>query len=117
MNHDISIHDHNAVIVTDRLNNCVQCFTIDGQFTAILDIADNQFPRGMFVLADQSVVVTAGSGGFDKILIVKEGEKLISFGKKGRKAGEFNLQMGVTMDNDGCIVVADHWNKRIVVLT
>ena len=97
--------------------NVLQCFTIDGQFIAILDIADNQFPRGMFVSADQSVVVTAGSGGFDKILIVKEGEKLISFGKKGWETGEFNLPVGVTMDNDGCIVVADHWNKRIVVLT
>ena len=83
-----------------------------------MDIADNQFPRGMFVSADQSVVVTAGSGGSDKILIVKEVEKLISFGKKGREAGEFNLPMGVIMDNDdGCIVVADHWNKRIVVHT
>ena len=42
--YDIAIRNHNAVIVTDRLNNRVQCFTIDGQFTAILDIADNQFP-------------------------------------------------------------------------
>ena len=95
----------------------MRCFTIDGQFTATLDIADNQFPRGMFVSADQSVVVTAGSGGSYKILIVKEGEKLISFGKKGQEAGEFKLPMGVAMDNDGCIVVADHWNKKIVVLT
>ena len=51
------------------------------------------------------MVITAGSGGSDKILLVKEGEKLISFGKKGREAGEFNLPMGVAMDNDGHIVV------------
>ena len=41
--YDVAIRDHNAVIVTNRLNNHVQCFTIDGQFTATLDIADNQF--------------------------------------------------------------------------
>ena len=104
--YDVAIRDHNAVIVTDQLNNRVQCFTMDGQFTATLDIADNQFPRGVFVSADQSVVVT--SGGSDKILLVKEGEKLISFGKKGWEAGEINLPMGVAMDNDGRIVVADH---------
>ena len=115
--YNVAIRDHNAVIVTDRLNNRVQCFTMDGQFTATLDIADIQFPRGVFVSADQSVVVTAGSRGSDKILIVQEGEKLISFGKKGREAGEINLPMGVTMDNDGRIAVADHWNKKIVVLT
>ena len=63
------------------------------------------------------MVVTAGFGGSDKILLVKEGEKLISFGKKGREPGEFNLPMGVAMDNDGHIVVADHWKKSIVVLT
>ena len=63
------------------------------------------------------MVVTAGSGGSDKILLVKEGEKLISFGKKDWEAGEINLPMGVAMDNDGCIVEADHWNKKIVVLT
>ena len=63
------------------------------------------------------MVVTAGSGGSDKILLVKEREKLISFGKKDREAGEFNLPMGIAMDNDGRIVVADHWKKSIVVLT
>ena len=115
--YDVAIRNHTAIIVTDRLNNRVQCFTMDGRFTSILDIADNQFPRGVLVTADQSVVITAGSGGSDKILIVKEGEKLISFGKKGREAGEFNLPMGVAMDTDGRVVVADHWNKRVVVIT
>ena len=74
--YDAAIHDHNAVIITNRLNNRVQCFTMYGQFTATLDIVDIQFPRGVFVSADQSVVVTAGSGGSDKILIVKEVDKL-----------------------------------------
>jgi len=113
--YDVAVRGRNSIIVADRLNHRVQCFTMDGQFTATLNIADNQFPRGVFVTADQSVVITAGSGGSDKILIVKEGE-LVSFGKKGREAGEFNLPMGVTMDSEGRVVIADHWNKRVVVL-
>ena len=88
---------------------------MDGQFTATLNIADHQFPRGVFVTADQSVVITAGSGGSDKILVVKDRE-LVSFGKKGREAGEFNLPMGVAMDTEGHLLVADHWNKRIMIL-
>ena len=114
--YDVAIRGHDTLIVTDRLNHRVQCFTTEGKFTVTLDIADNQFPRGVFVTADQSVIITAGSGGSDKILIVKENEELISFGKKGREAGEFNLPMGVAMNTEGCIVVADHWNKRAVVL-
>ena len=58
---------------------------MDGQFTATLNIADNQLPRGVFVTADQSVIIRSGSAGSDKILIIKEGEKLISFRRKGRK--------------------------------
>ena len=115
--YDVAVRGYNSIIVTDRLNHRVQCFTMDGQFTTILNIADNQFPRGVFVTADQSVIVTTGSAGSDKILVVREGEKMISFGKKGHEAGEFNLPMGVTMDTEGRVVVADHWNKRITVLT
>ena len=114
--YDVAVHGYNFIVVTDRLNHRVQCFTMDGQFTATLNIASNQFPRGVFVAADQSVIITAGSAGSDKILVIKGGEKLISFGKKGRKPGEFNLPMGVTMDTDGRVVVADHWNKRIALL-
>ena len=69
---------HDIIVITDRLNHRVQCFTIDGQFTATLNISDNQFPRGVFVTADQSVIITTGSGGSDKILILKE---LVSYGK------------------------------------
>ena len=114
--YDVAVHGYNFIVVTDRLNHRVQCFTMDGQFTATLNIASNQFPRGVFVAADQSVIITAGSAGSDKILVIKGGEKLISFGKKGREPGEFNLPMGVTMDTDGRVVVADHWNKRIALL-
>ena len=115
--YDVAIRGYSSIIVTDRLNHRVQCFTMDGHFTATLSIGDNQFPRGVFVTADQSVIVTTGSGGSDKILIIKEGDEVISFGRKGRKPGEFNLPMGVTMDTDGRVVVADHWNKRITLLT
>ena len=67
------------IVITDRLNHRVQCFTIDGQFTATLNIADNQFLRGVFVTADQSVIITTGSGGSDKIVILKE--EMVSYGK------------------------------------
>ena len=115
--YDVAVRAHDTIIITDRLNHRVQCLTMDGHFTTTLNIADNQFPRGVFVTADQSVIITTGSGGSDKILIIKEGEVPVSFGKKGREAGEFNLPMGVTMGTDGRIVVADHWNKRAVLLT
>ena len=114
--YDVAVHGYHSIIVTDRLNHRVQGFTMDGQFILTLNIADNQFPRGVYVTADQSIIITAGSGGSDKILIVKDGKNPISIGKKGRELGEFNLPMGVTMDSEGHVVVADHWNKRIIVL-
>jgi len=114
--YDVAIRDE-AILITDRLNHRVQCFTMAGRFSRTLNIADNQFPRGIFVAGDNAVVITTGSGGTDKILVHKEGEKLFSFGKKGREAGEFNLPMGVSMDNEGRVIVTDHWNKRMVVLT
>ena len=70
--YDVAVRGYSSIIVTDRLNHRVQCFTIDGQFTATLNIADNHFPRGVFVTADQSVIITYGSAGSDKILIIKE---------------------------------------------
>ena len=70
--YDVAVRGYSSIIVTDRLNHRVQCFTIDEQFTATLNIADNHFPRGVFVTADQSVIITYGSAGSDKILIIKE---------------------------------------------
>ena len=115
--YDVAVYEHDTILVTDRLNHRVQGFTMDGQFTLTLNIADNQFPRGVFVTADQLVIITAGSGGSDKILVVRGKEQLVSCGKKGREPGEFNLPMGVTVDSEGRIVVTDHWNKRVVALT
>ena len=69
--YDVAVHGYTSIIVTDRLNHRVQCFTVDRLFTATLNIANNQFPRGIFVTPDRSIIITAGFAGSDKILVIK----------------------------------------------
>ena len=41
------------------------------------------------------------------------GQLVTSFGRRGRGKGEFNLPLGVAVDNRGVVYVCDHLNNRV----
>ena len=70
-------------------------------------VAVNQ--RGEIIVAEES--------GYCISIFSPTGEKLRSFGSKGSGPGQFNEPNGVTVDDDGNILVADSRNHRIQKFT
>ena len=50
-------------------------------------------------------------------LNVQTGNPVKSFGKRGAKDGEFHNSVGVCVDEEGRVIVADYYNNRIQVLS
>ena len=48
---------------------------------------------------------------------VQTGNSVKSFGKKGTNDGEFQHPVGICVDEEGRVIVADHNNNRIQVLS
>ena len=67
--------------------------------------------------ADGSFYVSDGYGNARVHHFSHEGELLQSWGEPGTGPGEFNLPHGVTIDNEGRVLVADRENGRIQVFS
>ena len=91
----VSADEHGTMFVGCFEQSCIQVYSRNGGFVAGLHVfvADNS--------SDSIVVFTA------------EGQYVASFGKQGRKEGEFNRPFGVCVDEDGFILVCDCNNARL----
>ena len=63
-------------------------------------------PFGIVITKNEEIVVAESSAHCITILN-KEGEKVRSFGRKGKKAGQFTSPTGVAISDDGYILVTD----------
>uniref|UniRef100_T1J8Z2 B box-type domain-containing protein n=1 Tax=Strigamia maritima TaxID=126957 RepID=T1J8Z2_STRMM len=81
--------------------------------------ADGQFSRPWGVCCDaQSRIIVADRSNHRVQVFGIDGRFLFKFGMMGSKIGEFNLPVGVAVDNEcGRIVVADKANHRIQLFT
>ncbi|MBI3753280.1 MAG: 6-bladed beta-propeller [Deltaproteobacteria bacterium] len=123
----IAVAPDGRIYVVDSENNRVEIFNQAGQFVKAFGAkgkGDGQFsmPFGIAIGADGRLFVTDSGGGlFSKNSRVqvfdKDGGFLYSFGRDGSQDGELSYPLGIALDNQGRVFVADSGNSRISVFT
>jgi len=108
------------LFITDSENNRVQVFTPKGNFIKVFGNFDNipfelKLPSGIFFTPDGYVLIS--SVGTVCVLVFNEDDTFIS-AIEGTHQGEkrFSYPCGVTMMNNGQIVIADYYGNKLVVL-
>ena len=104
------------IYVSDKTNNCIDVFSNDGVFLHSIGSEHNGIRRldGPYSVCvfGQYVYVTNRSG-HSVTVFTTAGNYVSSFGKFGKKEGEFNLPCGLCVDRDGFLYVADYHNNRV----
>jgi len=132
--HGIWIAADDCVYLTDDQDHTVRKFTVDGDLLLTLgtsgqgsdsgvensDYRTIQRPALPFNLPTNMAVGSSGemyvSDGYGNCCIHKFSpcsERLLSWGKPGTAAGEFQIPHGIALDGDDRVVVADRENSRL----
>lgn len=123
----IAVNFLNNIFVTDSSNHRVQRFSMEpnGRFryVSLFGAQGNskqclQNPEGIAVLGDEKVFIADRGNNRIQVLLQKNMKQYTSFGKKGKRPGQFNVPRDVTINSYfNCLLVSDAENKRIQALT
>lgn len=119
--HCVRLGNDNLVYVCDRTNNRIQVFEKGGKFVRQFVIAPKTLINGtvhdMILSPDPlQTYLFVGDGSNGEIYIVRRdtGERVASFGRLGRMAGEFYGLHNIAVDRDGNIFTAEvRTGKRV----
>ena len=119
--HCVRLMKDQTLLVCDRSNNRIQIFTKDGKF--IRQIVSEPNTRGSGSVwdlvvsedaAQKYILVADGGNNEVRILLRETGEKIGSFGRPGRQAGDFHWVHNIAIDSQGNIYTSEVDNgKRI----
>ena len=116
--YDLSPDSHGNLYVTDCDNSVIRVFSIDGNLLRSFGCDENGVkklsgPHGVCV-AGQYMYVT-GDGFHNVSVFTTEGAYVTSFGHRGSEEGCFSCPLGLCVDRDGFVYVADYGNGRVQV--
>jgi DNA-binding beta-propeller fold protein YncE len=116
----LDIDKNGNVYVLDGSNKVIFVYDRDGKYLRTLgNPGEINRPAGLGVSPDGSRVYAVDIGGSTnethRILVYDgiSGEKISEIGKRGTKAGEFNLPRDVAVAADGSLFVVDGGNFRV----
>ncbi len=121
--HGLSADAAGNIWVTDVGRHIVMKFDPDGKLLQTLGTADisgesmelfNQ-PTHVLVAPGGEIYVTDGYGNSRVVKLSPDGKPILSWGKRGRGPGEFDIPHCLAIDEQGLIYVADRGNNRIQV--
>ena len=112
----IAVNTEGQIVVTDDVGHCVYVFDKDGNCMRKIG-GQFQFPKGISFLNDNEVLIADLKNCRIQRLNIQTGTVVKSFGKEGRKKGEFSGPVDVTVDDEERIVVTERGNKRIQVMS
>jgi len=125
MPHGLTVDRNNDIWVTDVGSHQVFKFSPEGKLLLQLgeakvpgnDPAHFNFPTDVAVAEDCSLYVSDGYGNSRVMKFSSVGKYLFEWGKKGNKAGEFNLPHAIDLDDEENVYIADRENCRVQVFT
>ena len=98
------------VYVADTGNYRIQVFTAEGKFLRMFKRQNKPY----YVAVDTSGMVYISEAGNHLIsVLTSEGHFVVSFGKRGKRLGDFNRPHGLAVDSNGVVYVCDYENNRV----
>jgi DNA-binding beta-propeller fold protein YncE len=113
----IAVDKYDHIYIADFLNNRVQKFSENGQFLNQFKF-DNEkgvisTPYGIAISKFNEIYLTNAEPS-NLIMRFNENGKLIRYwGEYGKRNGEFDNPLGITIDEEGNVYIADNKNHRI----
>lgn len=104
------------IYVADTWNHRIQKFDTEGKF--ILEWRDESGfwgPRGIAVSPDGKSLYVTDTGNKRVVRYDPNGQRLGVWGSEGTKTGEFIEPVGIAVDPEGRVIVADTGNRRLQV--
>ncbi len=115
----IALGSDGSVFVADTWNHRIQKFSPSGEFIKMWGYFGQAEkpeafwgPRDVLVTPDDKVVVT-DTGNKRIVVFDTDGNFITEFGEPGLGPGQFDEQVGLGVNSDGTLFVADTWNQRI----
>ena len=109
------------ILVADVQNSCIQKFTVEGQFLAVVGTKGSgplQFSSPIDIAISNNKVYVADMNNHRIQVLHSDLTFSSTFGKKGSIGkGLFNQPQSIACDSTGNVYVADTHNDRIQVLT
>ena len=101
------------VAVSDLHGNCIQLFSHTGSFISKIECLR---PWGI-ILTPDGYIIANSDGDDDKIKVWNyDHQRIVQFGNKGSKLGEFYSILGISLDHNGVMYVAEGVNERLQVI-
>ena len=110
--HDITFGSDGLVYVTDIDNKRVCVWSKKGTFKR--DFITKYYPTWIDATADNHLLITSFLS-HTVMVYTLDGQLVHEFGGRGSDPGRFNAPLGICVDNDGLVYVADCSNQRVQV--
>lgn len=116
---DVAVDAEGFIYVADTWNHRIQKFTPQGEFVqmwASFGGTETMYglwgPRSIVIDGNNRLYVT-DTGNKRVIVYDTDGNALGEFGGVGFDAGQFDEPVGLAVNADGLLYVADTWNRRV----
>lgn len=115
----IAVGPDGSVFVADTWNHRIQKFSPEGEFIKMWGYfgqaeKPDAFwgPRDVLITEDGNVAIT-DTGNKRIVIFDTDGNFITEFGEAGLGPGQFDEPVGIGVNSDGTLYVADTWNQRI----
>jgi sugar lactone lactonase YvrE len=103
----IAVDSKNNLFIGDDSDGAIMKFTPEGRLEQGWSV-----PGLLKVAANDSAVAVVGQGNLG-VFTQSTGDPIYAFGSRGQGVDQFDLPMGVHIDNGGNVYVADTQNQRV----